>query len=424
MTAISATDENVEIDNLVINFTTVTASAGVDTLNGGLGDDTYSFILGDGNDIINEGVNATSGGTADRISILAPSTGIDPERLPMLTINALNAFDSNTGTQTGDLVINYTCRPARQQTITVAGHFNGTSRRPASSASTSTAPLITGYLLGADDYLISRLDPTTATRRRQSLRIHRNNFVVGEQGVNDIITGGSGNDLIFGGTGNNDLVGGLGDDLLVGGSGNDDLTPANAAGDDLEGALGADTMIGGAGNDTYGVDDLLDVVVEAANEGYRQGRNLHGRALDRDHGQRREPHLHGHRCRPVRRHRQRAQQRHHRRRPCRHAERPWRQRYAAGGLGADTMIGGDGNDVYVVDEAGDVVMETMPTSSRRHSTGSNPISTYMLGANVENLDLNGGDAINGTGNALNNIINGNDGTTSCSAVAATTPQRR
>ena len=50
----------------------------MDTLNGGLGDDTYSFILGDGNDIINEAVNATSGGTADRISILAPSTGIDP----------------------------------------------------------------------------------------------------------------------------------------------------------------------------------------------------------------------------------------------------------------------------------------------------------------------------------------------------------
>ena len=47
----------------------------MDTLNGGLGDDTYSFGLGDGNDIINEGVNATSGGAADRISILAPSTG-------------------------------------------------------------------------------------------------------------------------------------------------------------------------------------------------------------------------------------------------------------------------------------------------------------------------------------------------------------
>ena len=30
------------------------------------------------------------------------------------------------------------------------------------------------------------------------------------------------------------------------------------------------------------------------------------------------------------------------------------------------MIGGDGNDVYFVDEAGDVVTETMSTCSRGH----------------------------------------------------------
>ena len=71
--------DSVNIDNLVVNFTTVSVATGVDTLNGGLGDDTYPFAVGDGNDVINEGVSATSGGAADRISILAPSTGIDPE---------------------------------------------------------------------------------------------------------------------------------------------------------------------------------------------------------------------------------------------------------------------------------------------------------------------------------------------------------
>ena len=40
-----------------------------ETLNGGLGDDTYSFGLGDGNDIINE-LSRNQGGAADRISIL------------------------------------------------------------------------------------------------------------------------------------------------------------------------------------------------------------------------------------------------------------------------------------------------------------------------------------------------------------------
>ena len=75
--------------------------------------------------------------------------------------------------------------------------------------------------------------------------------------MNDEITGGLGNDLIFGGTGDNEIAGGAGDDLLVGGSGtgDDDL---------LDGGLDADTMVGLAGNDTYIVDDLLDVVVEAA----------------------------------------------------------------------------------------------------------------------------------------------------------------
>ena len=39
---------------------------------------------------------------------LAPITGIDPVTgLPITTMTGLNANDSNTGTQTGDLVINY-----------------------------------------------------------------------------------------------------------------------------------------------------------------------------------------------------------------------------------------------------------------------------------------------------------------------------
>ena len=66
----------------------------METLNGGNGDDTYSFGLGDGNDIINELAND---GAADRISIL--STTIDPVTL-LPVISALNANDSNTGTKT------------------------------------------------------------------------------------------------------------------------------------------------------------------------------------------------------------------------------------------------------------------------------------------------------------------------------------
>jgi Ca2+-binding RTX toxin-like protein len=75
-----------------------------------------------------------------------------------------------------------------------------------------------------------------------------------------------------------------------------------------------------------------------------------------------------------------------------------------GQAGADTMIGGDGSDTYYVDNVSDVVTEANAIPSK----GGNDIvvssTSYTLGANVENLRLNSSVAINGTGNALNNII--------------------
>ncbi|RYZ03110.1 MAG: hypothetical protein EON61_15580, partial [Alphaproteobacteria bacterium] len=160
--AINAAGEGVSIDDLVISATVPAANTGVDTLNGGLGDDTYSFVRGDGNDVINEAVNATSGGTADRISILAQTTGIDPlTDLPIQTISGLSAFDNNTGTNNGDLVINYSLPDGATsvaQTITVAGHFNGNTAGTGVERINFNGATYAGYALGADDYLISRLD--------------------------------------------------------------------------------------------------------------------------------------------------------------------------------------------------------------------------------------------------------------------------
>jgi Ca2+-binding RTX toxin-like protein len=71
--------------------------------------------------------------------------------------------------------------------------------------------------------------------------------------------------------------------------------------------------------------------------------------------------------------------------------------------GADGMSGGLGNDLYYVNQSGDVVIEN--TAAGVDTVRSS--ITYTLAANVENLELIGTAAINGTGNALDNILSGN-----------------
>jgi Ca2+-binding RTX toxin-like protein len=73
--------------------------------------------------------------------------------------------------------------------------------------------------------------------------------------------------------------------------------------------------------------------------------------------------------------------------------------------GADTMIGGAGDDTYFVDNAGDGVVENP-------GEGTDTVETsvsYTLGPNVENLTLLAGGDLQGFGNSLTNTITGNAG---------------
>lgn len=74
-----------------------------------------------------------------------------------------------------------------------------------------------------------------------------------------------------------------------------------------------------------------------------------------------------------------------------------------GGLGVDILAGGVGDDVYGVDNTLDTVFEN---ANEGNDTMQSTVS-YTLSTNVENLTLMGNDALNGTGNALNNTITGN-----------------
>ena len=74
-----------------------------------------------------------------------------------------------------------------------------------------------------------------------------------------------------------------------------------------------------------------------------------------------------------------------------------------GGAGADTLRGGSGDDNYLVDTAADIIVEL---AGEGWDSVDSPVA-LTLAANVDALTLTGAAAINGTGNALPNIIVGN-----------------
>jgi VCBS repeat-containing protein len=225
-----------------------------------------------------------------------------------------------------------------------------------------------------------------------------NNIITGNVAAN-VLDGGVGADALYAGAGDDSLIGGNGSDALNGEAGNDQLQ-GNAGNDMLNGGLGADSMSGGAGNDTYGVDHIGDLVVEDLNEGidlvqsgitYTLTDNVEnltltgtantngtGNALDNiilgNSGNNTLTGLEGNDT-------------------------------LNGGTGADTMLGGIDNDTYVVDNNGDLVIENLNEGVDLVQSGI----SYTLTDNVEHLTLTGTGSINGTGNALDNVIVGNTG---------------
>ncbi|GAB5606502.1 beta strand repeat-containing protein [Sideroxyarcus sp. TK5] len=225
-----------------------------------------------------------------------------------------------------------------------------------------------------------------------------NNIITGNTAAN-VLDGGAGADTIYAGTGEDTLIGGDGNDVLYGEAGND-LLQGDAGNDTLNGGLGADTMLGGLNNDTYVVDNVGDLITENLNEGvdlvqssitYTLTDNVEnltltgaanidgtGNVLDNiilgNTGNNILTGLEGNDT-------------------------------LNGGAGADTMLGGTGNDTFVVDNAGDLVIENLDEGIDNVQSSI----TYTLTDNVENLTLTGTASINGTGNALDNVIVGNNG---------------
>ena len=205
-----------------------------------------------------------------------------------------------------------------------------------------------------------------------------NDRIIGNALAN-IVRGGNGNDHLSGGNGNDSLYGEAHNDYLEGEAGNDTL----------DGGAGNDTLIGGVGDDTYFVDSTGDVISEATSAGidtvnssisYNLGANLErltltGNSALNGTGNTLNNTITGNAANNT----------------------------LNGGTGNDTLIGGLGNDTYFVDSTGDVINEA-PSAGLDMVNAS---ISYTLGANLEQLSLTDSRAINGTGNALNNLIRGN-----------------
>jgi Ca2+-binding RTX toxin-like protein len=223
-------------------------------------------------------------------------------------------------------------------------------------------------------------------------------------------TGTSGNDSLLGTSAADTLNGSGGNDTLSGLAGNDSLT-GGAGHDSLVGGLGSDTLVGGTGNDVYVVDAATDVVVETStlaaeidtvvsSLSWALGANLErltlaGTAAINGTGNALANRLVGNAAANV----------------------------LNGGSGNDTLLGGTGNDTlngslgvdsmdggagsdaYVVDVAGDLVVDSGTLAGDVDRVVSSV--SYVLGADIERLTLSGTLAINGTGNAQANTITGN-----------------
>ncbi|CAN5567064.1 hypothetical protein BH11PSE7_BH11PSE7_33800 [soil metagenome] len=376
--------------------------AGDDTLVGGRGADTYAYSRGWGHDVVDEQQLSLSA------KYMSQQLVADNATDAIVFDGSVLASELTVAHIGPDLVLTH---KVTGDSIAVAGYFLGNGN-------------LVEQIRFADGTVWDYAHVNSLTRSVISIAGTASNDRLSGTPGDDILDGAAGADTMTGGAGDDayfvdntrdvvtEVAGGgvdtvnttitwtLGAELenlnllgtaAINGTGNAaaNVINGNGAANVLTGGAGADTMSGGAGNDTYGVDNAGDVVIELAGGGndlvkasvsYVLGSDIErliltGSAAINATGNTLANALTGNSAANV----------------------------LDGGAGADTMAGGAGNDIYVVDNAGDVVTE----ASGAGTDLVNASVSYKLTANVEKLTLTGSSAIDATGNTLANALVGN-----------------
>lgn len=234
-----------------------------------------------------------------------------------------------------------------------------------------------------------------------------------------VLVGGAGIDILVGGAGSDVLRGQAEDDYLDAGTGADLLDGGD--GDDvLDGGEGVDTMAGGDGDDLYIVDSEDDVIAEGPSKGIDQvystvsyalndyvedlsligpgaldatgnwGDNILEGNDDRNmiEGLEGDDELYGYGGRDT-------------------LYGDDGDDLLNGGAGRDYMEGGWGDDLYVVENPGDVALEF--ADDGHDTVGVHNLAAYVLPDNIEDLVNDGGPGrFEGIGNGLDNGLVGGD----------------
>ncbi|MDN5871868.1 MAG: hypothetical protein L0H73_14245 [Nitrococcus sp.] len=349
--------------------------AGSDRMAGGAGDDTYvadgadtvSELAGAGMDSVESAASYTLGANLERLVLTQGDIGGTGNTLDNVLIGSdgANVLDGKQGADSlrgGQGDDTYRVEDAQDSVI------------EASSAGT--------------DHVMSSVN-RTLSENIENLTLTGDALVGRGNDLANVLRGDGGDNALYGAAGGDRLFGEEGIDALFGGT----------EADYLDGGVGADRMSGGTGNDTYIVDDAADVANEQPGAGRDVVRSsasyslaaeiedlyLIGTGNSAGTGNRGDNRLYGNSAGNA-------------------LIGAAGNDTLDGGYGIDRMAGGAGDDRYIVDSAGDAVVEAVGGGNDSVESAV----TRTLASNVENLELTGANSIDGCGNALDNHLVGND----------------